>query len=333
MPVPETGVPREVDREVVTPQDPSAPQISGHVPHEPISQGKIPRAFENPSWLRSREARLIRILSEFMETQGRLRKQHVTGSIVFFGSARLKSPEKWTAEYKSVSDMLQSETDQDKITRLTAQKRKLERVKNLSFAFYHKVSLLAELVTRWAQTEEAAEICHRLVAKIPELGSDFLRREGSVPNGLEVSEDDQSATDSSDTKSGLVICTGGGPGMMEAANAGASRVPGGRSIGMGITLPFEAELNPYVDPALALQYHYFFTRKFWMIYMAMGVVAAPGGLGTLDELMEILTLRQTGRFKKSIPIVMFGKEFWQNVVNFDYLCDNGLIDEKDKDKV
>jgi len=94
-------------------------------------------------------------------------------------------------------------------------------------------------------------------------------------------------------KQSLMVCTGGGPGLMEAANKGASLVPGAKNIGMGIALPFEAGLNPYVSPELAFEFHYFFTRKYWMLYPCRALVITPGGFGTMDELFELLTLKQT----------------------------------------
>jgi len=126
------------------------------------------------------------------------------------------------------------------------------------------------------------------------------------------------------------ICTGGGPGMMEAANEGASSVEGASSIGMGIQLPFESGLNKFVTPELAFNYHYFFTRKFWMSYPAKALVVAPGGFGTCDELFEILTLIQTQKMDK-IPIVLLGKTFWQGTINWNAMRDHGVIGENDVD--
>ena len=114
----------------------------------------------------------------------------------------------------------------------------------------------------------------------------------------------------------VLVCTGGGPGFMEAANRGAADVPGGRSIGMGITLPFESGLNPYVTPELAFEYHYFFMRKFWMTFNMRALVVAPGGFGTMDELFELLTLKQTGKIERTFPIVLFGKQYWKDVLNW-----------------
>lgn len=108
------------------------------------------------------------------------------------------------------------------------------------------------------------------------------------------------------------LCSGGGPGFMEAANRGAKAVQGARSIGFGISgVGSEKGLNRYVDPDLSFTFNYFFTRKFWMTYIAVGVIVAPGGVGTLDELMEILNLKWTQKLKRDIPVVLFGTEFWK----------------------
>jgi hypothetical protein len=126
-----------------------------------------------------------------------------------------------------------------------------------------------------------------------------------------------------------LICTGGGPGIMEAGNRGASDVDGGRSVGLGISLPFEERLNQYVTSELGFVFHYFFTRKYWFAYLAKAMLVFPGGFGTLDELAEVLTLRQTGKIKKDIPIVLFGKEYWNDVLNVDAMVKWGTISPKD----
>ena len=109
-------------------------------------------------------------------------------------------------------------------------------------------------------------------------------------------------------------------GMMEAANEGAYRA-NGKSVGFGISLPFETGLNPYVTPELGFEFHYFFTRKFWMAYKCMGLVVSPGGYGTADELFEILTLMQTGKIKRNLPVILFGEEYWSQVLNFEAMED------------
>ncbi len=126
-----------------------------------------------------------------------------------------------------------------------------------------------------------------------------------------------------------VMVTGGGPGIMEAANRGAYEV-GAKSIGLNIQLPHEQEPNPYITPELCFQFHYFAMRKFHFILRAQALVVFPGGFGTLDELFDALTLRQTNRMQ-DIPIIMFGREFWQKVIDFQYLADEGTIDDADLD--
>jgi uncharacterized protein (TIGR00730 family) len=126
----------------------------------------------------------------------------------------------------------------------------------------------------------------------------------------------------------FVICTGGGPGIMEAANLGASEA-GGKTIGLNINLPFEQMPNPYITPELNFEFHYFFMRKLWFAYLAKALVIFPGGFGTFDELFELLTLAQTEKLAKRICIVVYGKEYWDRVVNFEALVDSGTISPQD----
>ncbi len=126
-----------------------------------------------------------------------------------------------------------------------------------------------------------------------------------------------------------VVVTGGGPGVMEAANRGAYEV-GAKSIGLNIRLPMEQKPNPYITPELCFQFHYFAMRKFHFLLRAKALVVFPGGFGTLDELFDALTLRQTRRMQ-DIPIIIFGREFWENVIDFQYLADHGTVDDEDLD--
>lgn len=134
-------------------------------------------------------------------------------------------------------------------------------------------------------------------------------------------------------KGQFVITSGGGPGMMEAANRGASEVKDGRSIGLGISLPFETGVNQWVTPELAFEFHYFFTRKYWFLYLCRALVIFPGGFGTLDELFESLTLVQTGKIKRKLPILMFGKDYWEGVLNLDVMAEFGTISKKNLDLI
>ncbi|HYL02360.1 MAG TPA: TIGR00730 family Rossman fold protein [Steroidobacteraceae bacterium] len=126
----------------------------------------------------------------------------------------------------------------------------------------------------------------------------------------------------------LTVCSGGGPGIMEAANRGAA-LAGGRSIGLNIGLPREQRPNPFISPGLTFEFHYFFMRKLWFAYLARALVAFPGGFGTLDELFEILTLAQTRKLDRSIPVLLYGSAYWKEVVNFDALVRHGAITPRD----
>jgi hypothetical protein len=122
----------------------------------------------------------------------------------------------------------------------------------------------------------------------------------------------------------FVVCTGGGPGIMEAANRGA-REAGGRSIGLNIGLPHEQRPNAFITPGLSFEFHYFFMRKLWFAYLARAVVMFPGGFGTLDEMFEILTLSQTGKLARTVPLILYGSEYWKEIIDFDALVKHGMI--------
>jgi len=126
----------------------------------------------------------------------------------------------------------------------------------------------------------------------------------------------------------FVVTTGGGPGIMEAANRGA-REAGAKTIGLNIRLPFEQYPNPYITPSLNFEFHYFFMRKFWFAYLAKALVIFPGGFGTLDELFEILTLAQTQKLAKKILVVIYGREYWERLINFQVMSDAGAISPVD----
>lgn len=125
-----------------------------------------------------------------------------------------------------------------------------------------------------------------------------------------------------------VVCTGGGGGIMEAANRGASDA-GGMTIGLNIGLPHEQQPNPYVTRELLFEFHYFFMRKLWLANMARALVVFPGGFGTLDEMMEIITLMQTGKIERSIPVVLYGSSYWNEIIDFEALVRYGMIERED----
>lgn len=279
------------------------------------------KAYDNSEWLHSRGARHVRIMCEYLETQNRLRKEGVMGTILFFGSARALERSKWKTRMAELEKEVEKATGAEKEEALT----KLRRTTRLEWLceYYEKVALLSKKVTEWAQSDEAREYISRILESLP----------SPVTSEGYGQIDAMKFKDSSKYPTPLIVCTGGGPGLMEAANRGAKEVPGGRSAGMGVTLPHEAGLNKYVNPTLAFRFHYFFTRKFWMLYTCLALVVTPGGIGTADELMEVLTLRQTGKIKRNIPVVLLGEKYWKDIFNFDKMIEYGTITEKDRDQL
>lgn len=133
-----------------------------------------------------------------------------------------------------------------------------------------------------------------------------------------------------DVRDRHIICSGGGPGIMEAANRGAAEA-GGRTVGLSISLPHEQGNNRYLDPRLTFEFHYFFMRKYWFMYLARALVVFPGGFGTMDELFEMMTLIQTKKVRKRLPIVLYGARYWEDVINFKQMVDWGVISPEDLD--
>lgn len=200
------------------------------------------KAYNNNTFLNSREARHIRVQCEIVEPGIRLQRLGVDNMVTFFGSARTKPEEK---DYQDA---------------------------------------------------------YKLAFKLGEWTKQHAPTTG--------------------------ISSGGGPGIMEAVNKGAYE-SGAKSIGMGISLPFEQHNNEYISPDLDFEFHYFFTRKYWCVYLSKAYVLMPGGVGTMDELFEVLTLIQTQKIQKPKPIVLYNSEFWKNAVNFDQFIKQGTIGPED----
>jgi uncharacterized protein (TIGR00730 family) len=163
-------------------------------------------------------------------------------------------------------------------------------------------------------------------------GSARLREDGPLGRYYaEARELARSLTEWSMTLPGacrFAVCSGGGGGIMEAANRGAVEA-GGRTLGLNIGLPREQRPNPYVTPELSLEFHYFFMRKLWFSHLARALVVFPGGFGTLDEMFELLTLTQTRKLERHVPIVLYGSAYWREIINFEALARHGMIDEQD----
>src|SRR6266567_3147094 len=242
-----------------------------------------PLPYLNAEFLKSQEARLIRIISEYIEPATRLRRHRIRDTIVFFGSARSMSPESAAAEL----ELVREETKQS-------------------------VELTPELHARLARAEQATRLARYYYDAV-----ELARR---------VTEWSKSLT----SHHHFIVCSGGSRGMMEAANRGASMARG-KTIGLNIQLPMEQEVNQYVSRELIFNFHYFFMRKFWFVYPAKALVVFPGGFGTMDELFEVLTLIQTKMPRKKMPVVLFGSEFWDEVLNFDALVRWGVVSSLDLD--
>ena len=239
------------------------------------------KAYKNLEFLTSSDARPIRVLCEFTEPDSRFKQYKVRDTIVFFGSARTKSPNEAQVNLERAKAELSGDAGDDELkSRITQAQRDLTMSR-----YYEDARNLARRLTEWTNT-------------LPNNGNRFA------------------------------ICSGGGPGIMEAANRGAIEA-GGPSIGLNISLPQEQEPNPYQTRELSFEFHYFFIRKFWFAYLARAMVVFPGGFGTMDELFEVLTLIQTAKSDNKIPIVIYGTDYWKKVINFDALVEMGTISQDD----
>jgi len=268
------------------------------------------KSYANKHFLNSHDARVIRILCEFQEPAQRLNMHRVKGTVLFFGSARAMRREDYNATLARLHGEQKAATNAADAKALEEKIAGFERVEWMC-DWVDKSEELSRLITEWSVNNETLK---RVMSRIPDY--------------LEVV--DNTVKDNADDTQALVVTTGGGPGIMEAANKGAASVPGAKTMGMGISLPFEKGLNPYVSDGLEFEFHYFFTRKFWMMYSARALIIAPGGFGTMDELFELMTLRQTKKIP-DLPIVLFCAKFWKTVINWQALADYGTVSQKEID--
>lgn len=237
------------------------------------------KAYEDLEFINSSNGRTIRLLAEYLEPKARFKKHKIVDTIVFFGSARLKSKREAQAElnkFKSVNP--KSIPDFGKALRRAQRNLEMSR-------YYEDAVELSRRLTEWSMNIETSA-------------------------------------------NRFIICTGGGPGIMEAANKGAKKA-GGYSVGLNISIPFEQFVNKYVTKDLSFEFHYFFMRKFWFAYLSKALIVFPGGFGTMDELFEILTLIQTDKIRKKIAFVIYDDKYWKSIINFDKLIDEGVISETD----
>src|SRR5687767_3323979 len=241
------------------------------------------KAYLNPNFLKSRDARIIRMMCEYLEPLQRFQRLDVRETIVFFGSARARPPVAVKTEYAAAQE--EKKKYPGKLPKALREKlAKLEGDMKLAI-YYEEAAELSALLTQWAK---------------------------SLGQGKR-----------------FVICSGGGPGIMEAANRGAAERAGGPTVGLAISLPTEERPNPFITPDLLFEFHYFFMRKLWFAYLACALVIFPGGFGTMDELFEILTLVQTRKIGRPLPIILYGKKFWGDFLDFNALMRWGTISPRD----
>jgi uncharacterized protein (TIGR00730 family) len=291
------------NREQTTDTDSSMdPQVEVPVPvatlppnGAPPALAVAPLAYENPAFLNGPDGRLIRIVAEYVEPLARIRREHIQDTVVFFGSARFRGRE----EADHALELLDNTGSRQPAPCNEQPASVPDIVAGKATDLQRKRAVAAVAMARYYEdARRLAQMLTRWAAKIPSRRHRF------------------------------VVTSGGGPGIMEAANRGAYEA-GGKTIGMNIQLPFEQAPNPYITPALNFEFHYFFMRKLWFAYLAKALVVFPGGFGTLDEMFEILTLAQTHKLAKKITVVVYGSEYWKKVFNIDTLVDTGAISPKD----
>jgi uncharacterized protein (TIGR00730 family) len=263
---------------------------------EPELLESAPLAYENPAFLNSPDGRIVRILSEYSEPLARFRREGIQDTVVFFGSARFRALDEASRELELLEN-----TGSARPAPLDEQPAgHPDLPEGSETELNHRRAEAAVEMARYY--EDARQLAHMLTEWSMALPSKRHR---------------------------FVVTSGGGPGIMEAANRGAYEA-GGKTIGLNIKLPFEQYPNRYITPALNFEFHYFFMRKYWFAYLAKALVVFPGGFGTLDEMFELLTLSQTQKLAKKITIVFYGSKYWNDVINLDVLVDKGAISPGDR---
>jgi uncharacterized protein (TIGR00730 family) len=238
----------------------------------------------------------VRIISEYSEPLARFRRERIQDTIVFFGSARFRAQADASQELELLEkpgSATPAPTEEQPATD-------------------EEIALGTASDLRRRRAEAGVEMAH-YYEDARQLASLVTRWTQTLKG----------------RRHRFVVTSGGGPGIMEAANRGAYEA-GGKSIGLNIRLPFEQAPNPYITPSLNFEFHYFFMRKYWFAYLAKALVVFPGGFGTLDEMFEVLTLVQTEKLAKKISIVVYGSAYWNSILNLDVLVEKGAISAQDR---
>src|ERR1700740_1856657 len=254
-----------------------------------------PLAYENPAFLNSPDGRVIRILSEYSEPLSRFRRERVQDTVVFFGSARFRALDEASQELELLENT--GSTQPAPPEEQPATEEELEE--GVTSEWRRRRAEAAVEMARYY--EDARKLAYMLTKWSKSLQSRRYR---------------------------FVVTSGGGPGIMEAANRGA-REAGGKTIGLNIKLPFEQYPNQYITPELNFEFHYFFMRKYCFASLDKELVIFPGGFGTCDELFEILTLAQTDKLSKKIAVILYGGNFWGQVLSLKPMAEWGAIAAQD----
>ena len=267
--------------------------IEPEATEDPTPLESAPLAYENKEFIDSPDGRMLRIMSEYYEPQARFRRERIQDTVVFFGSARFHALDEAHEQLELLDNTGSTKPappeEQPARDGEEAETSELKRMRAVA---------AVEMAHYYEAARELARMMTEWSSKLPGRRHRF------------------------------VITSGGGPGIMEAANRGAWEA-GGKTIGLNIKLPFEQMPNPYITPALNLNFHYFFMRKYWFAYLAKALVVFPGGFGTLDEMFELLTLAQTQKLAKKITVLIYGESYWKSVLNLEMLAEKGAIGMKD----
>jgi uncharacterized protein (TIGR00730 family) len=265
------------------------------VERTPAPLERAPLAYENSAFLNSADGRLLRIVAEYCEPLARFRRELIQDTVVFFGSARFRALDEANHALELLSNTGAAEAAPKAEQPATAEAIKTGEATELQ----RKRAVAAVEMARYY--EDARRLAFMLT-----------KWAQTVPS----------------RRHRFVVTSGGGPGIMEAANRGAHEA-GGKTIGLNISLPFEQVPNPYISPELNFEFHYFFMRKLWFAYLSKALVVFPGGFGTLDEMFEILTLAQTHKLAKKITVILYGPEYWKRVLDINALVDAGAVSAAD----
>jgi len=279
--------------------DKAATNAAGVKRAEPAQLESAGLAYENENFLNGPDGRIVRIVSEYSEPLARFRRELIQDTVVFFGSARFRAMDEVCEQVELLANT--GSVAPAPAAEQPASEEELKE-KSVSELKRKRAEAAVEMAHYYEDARRLAYLLTQWTMAIPSRRHRF------------------------------VVTSGGGPGIMEAANRGAYEA-GGKTIGLNIKLPFEQQPNRYITPPLNFEFHYFFMRKYWFAYLSKALVVFPGGWGTMDEMFELLTLAQTHKLAKPMVIVVYGRKYWESVVNMQMFVDKGAISPDDLDLI